>query len=106
VPTTGYAVGGASGSNGEKLPELQVRSRRLTDKVISEHAKFIANRTSDPNIHQGSWRDKDINRVVLDASTVHASKGRARLEGLKRKERAIYDIGNKDTISLPKRAVK
>lgn len=95
----GYAVGGAG------MPEKKIRADKFTQKDVGDHlATMHEHFGMDPEIHQGAWREGD--HVVLDASNVIKGRPQARLKGLLRGERAIYDIKAGKDINLPRRAVK
>lgn len=99
VVDEGYAVGGAG------VKEKKIRADRFTQKDVGDHLSFLHKTFGDdPSIHQGAWREDD--HVVLDASNVLKSRPQARLKGLLRGERAIYDIKAGRDINLPRRAVK
>lgn len=99
VVDEGYAVGGAG------VKEKKIRADKFTQKDVGDHLAYLHTALGDdPTIHQGAWREGPD--VVLDASNVLKSRPQARLKGLLRGERAIYDIKGGKDINLPRRAVK
>jgi hypothetical protein len=99
VVDEGYAVGGAG------VREKKIRADKFTQKDVGEHLSYLHKTFgNDPTIHQGAWRENDD--VVLDASNVFKNKAKARMTGIMRGERAIYDIKGGKDINLPRRAVK
>lgn len=102
----GYAVGGKTNAEGHRFPERSVDMQAFTPAVVGQHLDALRGHfgDNDPTLHQGAWVEGD--KVVLDASDVYRSKGRARVEGLARGERAIYDMKNAQDVNLPRRAVK
>lgn len=97
--STGYAVGGA-GMSERSIPAAEFTQAHVAEHLAAMHERF----GMDPEMHQGAWREGPD--VVLDASNVVQSKPQARLKGLLRKERAIYDLGAGKDIPLPRRAVQ
>jgi hypothetical protein len=97
VPEHGYAVGGL-------IPEEQVRSKTFNAAKVDAHKDHILKSPVAGHVatHQGSWIDPDQPKaVILDASSIHASKASARLNGLVRGEKAIYDLNAGKDINLP-----
>ena len=97
VPDQGYAVGGL-------IPEVQKRSKTFNAAAVDAHKDHILKSPVAGHVatHQGSWIDPDSPKTVtLDASSIHTSKASARLNGLVRGEKAIYDLNTGKDINLP-----
>ena len=98
VPDQGYAVGGL-------IPEEKVRSKSFNAARVDAHKDTILKSpvAGQRATHQGSWIDPDDRKknVTLDASSIHATKASARLNGLVRGEKAIYDLNTRKDIDLP-----
>lgn len=101
----GYAVGGKRLPDGSAFPERTIPARTMRAAVATKHLEAVRSAFgNDPTVHQGAWRENK-KTVVLDASDVYQSKGKALVEGYKRGERAIYDIAKGADRPLARRAV-
>ena len=94
VSGSGYAVGGAG------IKEVKIPVDKFSHRDVGEHLAVLHKRFGDdPSIHQGAWRENAD--VVLDASSVYKSRSHAINVGIRRRERAIYDVAKNKDINLP-----
>jgi hypothetical protein len=72
----------------------------ITDEDLYKFgAKVLPLLRKNPTYHIGGWYDTETKQVFLDVAELFDRKTSIR-EGIKRKERAVYDLGEEETIDL------
>lgn len=97
----GYGVGGKRNAKGVGINEKDwtFPTAEFTVQHVKDHMAAIRHVFGDdPDVHQGSWEEKG--NIVLDASDVFARKGQAKVVGMGRRERAMFDFKNLRDIPL------